>query len=66
MLALRAEKAKLLGYPSFAAFKLDDTMAKTPAAVNDLLGNVWGRAVKRALQEEAGAGRSCRAGRCEP
>ncbi|MGB8819106.1 MAG: M3 family metallopeptidase, partial [Rhizobiaceae bacterium] len=51
-LALRAEKAKLLGYPSFAAFKLDDTMAKTPAAVTDLLGNVWSRAVKRALQEE--------------
>src|SRR5690606_15003244 len=27
MLALRAEKAKLLGYESFAALKLDDTMA---------------------------------------
>jgi peptidyl-dipeptidase Dcp len=52
MLALRAEKAKLLGYPSFAAFKLDNTMAKTPEAVNDLLGNVWGRAVKRAIEEE--------------
>ncbi len=52
MLALRAEKAKLLGHPSFAAFKLDDTMAKTPEAVNDLLRNVWERAVKRALEEE--------------
>ena len=31
MLALRAEKAKLLGYESFAALKLDDTMAKTPS-----------------------------------
>ena len=51
MLALRAEKAKLLGYASFAAYKLDDTMAKTPAAVNGLLGNVWERAVKRALGE---------------
>ena len=51
-LALRAEKAKLLGYASFAAFKLDDTMAKTPANVNDLLANVWERAVKRAGEEE--------------
>jgi peptidyl-dipeptidase Dcp len=51
-LELRAEKAKLLGYPSFAAFKLDDTMAKTPANVNDLLANVWERAVKRAGEEE--------------
>ena len=32
-LALRAEKAKLLGYESYAALKLDDTMAKTPQAV---------------------------------
>lgn len=52
MLALRAEKAKLLGYASFAAYKLDDTMAKTPEAVGELLGNVWNRAVKRALDEE--------------
>ncbi len=51
-LSLRAEKAKLLGYANFAAFKLDDTMAKTPAKVNDLLANVWERAVKRAGQEE--------------
>ncbi len=51
-LSLRAEKAKLLGYPNFAAFKLDDTMAKTPANVNDLLANVWARAVKRAGEEE--------------
>ncbi len=52
-LKLRAEKAKLLGYDSFAAFKLDDTMAKTPEAVNALLFDVWGRAVKHARNEEA-------------
>ncbi|MGL4488241.1 MAG: M3 family metallopeptidase, partial [Rhizobiaceae bacterium] len=52
ILALRAEKAKLLGYESFAALKLDNTMAKTPAAVNALLTDVWGRAVKRAAEEE--------------
>jgi peptidyl-dipeptidase Dcp len=53
ILALRAEKAKLLGYDSFAALKLDNTMAKTPDAVNALLSNVWGRAVKKAAIEEA-------------
>ncbi len=52
-LKLRAEKAKLLGYDSFAAFKLDETMAKTPEAVNALLSDVWGRAVKHAHGEEA-------------
>ncbi len=51
-LKLRAEKARLLGYDSFAAFKLDDTMAKKPEAVNALLSDVWGRAVKRAREEE--------------
>ncbi len=29
---LRADKAKLLGYPNFAAWKLEDQMAKTPEA----------------------------------
>lgn len=52
-LALRAERAKLLGYDSFAAFKLDNTMAKTPEAVNGLLMAVWEKARKRALEEEA-------------
>ncbi|MEM9470405.1 MAG: M3 family metallopeptidase [Pseudomonadota bacterium] len=40
-LKLRAEKAELLGYDSFAALKLDGTMAKQPQAVQDLLGKVW-------------------------
>jgi peptidyl-dipeptidase Dcp len=51
-LSLRAEKAKLLGYDSFAAYKLDDTMAKTPSAVNDLLMRVWTKARAKALEEE--------------
>jgi len=50
-LALRVERAKLLGYPSFAAYKLDGTMAKTPEAVNDLLGRVWDKARERAEEE---------------
>ncbi|OWK23579.1 hypothetical protein AJ87_34525 [Rhizobium yanglingense] len=52
-LTLRGEVAKLLGYGNFAELKLDNTMAKTPAAVNHLLRAVWARAVKRALDEEA-------------
>jgi len=53
MLALRAEKAKLLGYDSFAALKLDDTMAKTPKAVFDLLEPVWEKAREKAAADEA-------------
>lgn len=52
-LALRAEKATLLGFENFAAFKLDNTMAKTPQAVNELLRAVWEKARARALEEEA-------------
>ncbi|RDL49568.1 Peptidyl-dipeptidase dcp [Ensifer sp. M14] len=52
-LALRSEKAKLLGYDNYAALKLDNTMAKTPAAVNGLLMQVWEKAVARAREEEA-------------
>ncbi|CAK7258415.1 MULTISPECIES: M3 family metallopeptidase [unclassified Shinella] len=52
-LALRAEKAGLLGYTNFAALKLDNTMAKTPEAVNGLLMQVWEKAVARAREEEA-------------
>ncbi|WEJ10097.1 M3 family metallopeptidase [Sinorhizobium prairiense] len=52
-LALRAEKAKLLGYENYAALKLDNTMAKTPEAVNGLLMQVWEKAVARAREEEA-------------
>jgi len=54
MLALRAEKAKLLGYDSFAALKLDDTMAKTPEAVFDLLDPVWEKAREKAAADEVG------------
>jgi peptidyl-dipeptidase Dcp len=50
-LALRAERARLLGYPSFAHYRLDGTMAKTPDAVRDLLDRVWRPARSLALQE---------------
>ncbi|WP_395176000.1 M3 family metallopeptidase [Roseibium alexandrii] len=50
-LELRAERARLLGFDSFAAFKLDDTMANTPENVRDLLTKVWTPAVARANEE---------------
>jgi peptidyl-dipeptidase Dcp len=52
-LALRSEIATLLGYGNFAELKLDNTMAKTPEAVNHLLRQVWAKAVERAKEEEA-------------
>lgn len=52
MLRLRAEKAKLLGYASYAALKLDDTMAKTPEAVHALLDPVWKKAVEKAASDQ--------------
>ncbi|MBE0412082.1 M3 family metallopeptidase [Yoonia sp.] len=40
-LKLREERARLLGYDTFADFKLETEMAGTPAAVRDLLMQVW-------------------------
>ena len=51
MIALRAERAKLLGYSTYADYRLDDQMAKTPAAARKLLDEVWGRARAKALGE---------------
>jgi len=38
---LRIEKAKLLGYPNYSAFVLEENMAKEPSKVYELLDNVW-------------------------
>ena len=51
MVGLRAERARLLGYETFAAFKLADTMAKTPENVLALLREVWTPALGRATRE---------------
>jgi len=51
MVELRAERARLLGYADFAQYRLDDAMAKTPAAVRDLLQTVWAPARERALAD---------------
>ncbi len=53
ILALREERAKLLGYQSFADFKLEPEMAKTPDAVRGLLMRVWEPARKKALSDAA-------------
>jgi peptidyl-dipeptidase Dcp len=50
-LALRAERARLLGYPTFAHYRLDDAMAKTPEAVQALLDGVWAKARRRAMAD---------------
>ena len=51
--SLRAERARLMGYESFARFRLADTMAKTPEAARALLASVWAPALARAAEEEA-------------
>jgi peptidyl-dipeptidase Dcp len=51
MVALRDERAKLLGFANFADYRLDDQMAKTPAAARKLLDEVWGRARLKAAAE---------------
>ena len=50
-LTLREKRANLLGFDTFADFKLDDQMAKTPDAVRDLLVQVWEPAKARAGRE---------------
>jgi peptidyl-dipeptidase Dcp len=51
ILALREESAKLLGFPTYAAYRLEDSMAKTPQAVRGLLERVWKPARARALAD---------------
>jgi peptidyl-dipeptidase Dcp len=52
-MVLRAEQARLLGYDNFAAYRLDDTMAKTPEAAAALLHAVWEPAKRKAAEERA-------------
>jgi peptidyl-dipeptidase Dcp len=50
---LRAEKAKLMGFPSFAAYALDTQMAKTPEAAMKLLDSLVPGATAKARGEAA-------------
>jgi len=53
IVALRAEQARLLGYDNFATYRLDDSMAKTADAVENLLLQVWEPAKMKARAELA-------------
>ncbi len=53
ILALRGERAKLLGFPSHAHWIIDDNMAKTPDAAMSLMMKVWKAAAARAREEIA-------------
>ncbi len=53
ILQLRVERAKLLGYPTHAHFRLDVAMAKTPENAMKLMEGVWTPAVKRVKEEVA-------------
>jgi len=50
---LRADRARLLGYPSHAAWRMQDTMAKTPDNAMNLMMKVWPAAVARVKEEVA-------------
>ena len=51
ILKLRAERAKLLGFDNFAAYQLDNKMAKDPATVDAFLGKIIAPAVAKAKEE---------------
>ena len=51
ILKLREESARLMGYPTFAAYRLEDSMAKTPQNVRNLLERVWKPARARAMAD---------------
>jgi peptidyl-dipeptidase Dcp len=53
IVALRRERAKLLGYDSFAAFVLENNMAKTPDKVDAFLKRLWTPTLRKAKAEAA-------------
>ena len=53
ILKLRAEMARLLGYPNFAAFQLSNKMAGDPATVDAFLQPIMDAAMRKAREERA-------------
>jgi len=53
ILRLRAERAHILGYPTHAHLRMDDTMAHDPARAQELMMRVWPAAVARVHEEVA-------------
>jgi peptidyl-dipeptidase Dcp len=53
IVALRSERARLLGFATYAEAKLEDSMASTPSAAKALLERLWQPARERALAEKA-------------
>jgi peptidyl-dipeptidase Dcp len=53
IVALRDKRAKLLGYRNHAELRMQDTMAKTPAAAQSLMDRVWAPAKERVAEEVA-------------
>lgn len=53
ILKLRAERARLLGYPTHAHWRVENAMAKTPEAAMDLMMRVWPAAIARVREEVA-------------
>jgi peptidyl-dipeptidase Dcp len=53
LVTLRLEKAKLMGYEDYAAFVLEERMAKNAENVYELLDNVWNPALTKAKEEAA-------------
>ena len=53
LVTLRLEKAKLMGYEDYAAFALEERMAKNEKNVYELLDNVWAPALSKAKEEAA-------------
>jgi len=53
IIALRTERAKLLGYPTFAHYAIETNMARTPEKVEEFLMELWQYALKRAKAELA-------------
>ncbi len=53
IMKLRTEKANLLGFPTSAAYLLDDKMAKTPEAVDAFLAKIMDASMRRAKEEIA-------------